>query len=187
MADAERNGPEVLSREIAVQQIRDDALAAGGEHFLWNLLAGGERLSRQRHLAACARDLELELPFRIRQHDEAALGAGGVDGRVHHENQHFIEQARRAQSPQSIEQRRQRPEVDDARGVTGVGVGRVVEQEDHLDAATAAEPDRVAMTERPFRDLIAVDERAAARAAILQYERSIDLDDFGVLARHIGA
>jgi hypothetical protein len=69
----------MLPGRISLAQIGDDPLLSSLEHLLRNLLAGRERLARQCHLAARSRDLELELSFRIREHDEAALGAGRVD------------------------------------------------------------------------------------------------------------
>ena len=61
VADAERHGAGVQLRQIAVEQILDDRLLAGGEHRLGNLAAGLERAPRQRDLAARPRQLELEL------------------------------------------------------------------------------------------------------------------------------
>ena len=67
-------------------------------------------------------------------------------------------------------------------------VGRIVREEHELGAAASAEPDLVAMPQRPLGDLLVVDERAAARPAILQHEPAVfELNDLGVLARHVGA
>ena len=188
MADSQRNRAEVLAGKIAVAQVRDNALAPGREHFLRNLLTGRERSSRQCHLAACARDFELELAFRVGEHDEAALGAGGIDGRIHHEHEHFLEHPRRAQPAEAIEERRERPKIDDPRGVALVRLGRLVDEKGHLHAAATAQSNPVAMAERPFGNLFVVDERAAPRPAILQHEAAVVVaNDLGMLARHVRA
>ena len=64
VADAERDRAGVQLREVAVEQILDDRLLAGGEDLLGNLAARLERAAGQRHLAARARQLELEHAFR---------------------------------------------------------------------------------------------------------------------------
>ncbi len=87
-----------------------------------------------------------------------------------------------------IEQRRDRPEIDDARHMTRSRIGRVVGEEDQLGAAAPAQPDLVAVPQRPLGHLLVVDERAAARPSILQDEAAIVLpDDLGVLARNVDA
>ena len=127
-------------------------------------------------------------PFAIREHDESALGAGGVDRRVHHEHEHFLEHARRAQPAEPIEQGRQRAKVDDAGRVADMRIGRIVREKNQLGAAAAAEANLVAMAQRPLGNLLVVDERAASRPAILQHEPPVfEPHDFGVLARNVGA
>ena len=105
VADAERDGSRVQARQIAVEQILDDRLLAGGEHLLGNLAARLERAARQRYLAARAGHLELELPLVVRQHDEAALRPGHFDRGIEHEREHLVEDAARAERAQPLEQR----------------------------------------------------------------------------------
>src|SRR2546429_466097 len=69
VADAERDSAGVELRQIAVEQILDDGLFAGGEHRLRNLAAGLEGTSRERDLPARARELEFQLATFRRQHD----------------------------------------------------------------------------------------------------------------------
>ena len=107
----------------------------------------------QRDAAAAARQLELELVGRRRQHDEAALGAADLDRRVEHQRQHVVEDAAGAERAQPFEQRRDLAEVADRRRrrlVDRAG-GAVGEQEHHLGAAGAAEPDPVAVHQRLAR------------------------------------
>jgi hypothetical protein len=91
--DAERNRPTVRLRQASVPQIGDDARLAGGEDVLGNLAAGFKARARERHLAAQARELQIELARGIGEHDESALGAGHVDGGVHDDSS-TVEHAR---------------------------------------------------------------------------------------------
>ena len=92
------------------------------------------------------------------------------------------------ESAQPIEQRRQRPEIDDARRVARMRLGASSARKIISRAAAASQANLVAMAQRPLGDLLVVDERAASRPAILQHEPSVvQPDDFGVLARHVGA
>ena len=70
-------------------------------------------LPGQRHAARAAGDLELQLVVGVGEHDEPALRAGDLDGRVHHEREHFVEHAARAERAQAFEQRRHLAEVAD--------------------------------------------------------------------------
>ena len=188
VANTEGDGTQMLHRDVAVHQIGDNSLAAGREDFLRNLLARREGLARQRFLAARPRDLELEIPFRARKHDEPAFGACRFNRRVHDEHQHFVEHARRPEAAQPIEQRRQWPEVDHIRAMAGTRVGLIVREKHHLGAAVVPQPDSVSMLQRPLGHLFAVHEGSTARSAISQHETSvIQADDLGVLARHVGA
>ena len=135
-----------------------------------------------------AGDLELELPFRVGEHHEPALGLGDVERRIHHQRQHLVEHAARAERAQAVEDRGHLPQVGDVgRGVEeSRGLG-AVGGEHQLDGVGAAEPDAIAVLEHALGDLLAVDERAVARAAIAQQEPAVVLDDLGVLARDVGA
>ena len=89
----------------------------------------------------------------VRQHDEAALGAGHLDRRIQHERQHVVEHAAAAERAQAVEQRGNLAQVADRASSSpcpraGAGVG---EQEHEFGAAAAAEPDAVAVTRAAAR------------------------------------
>jgi hypothetical protein len=72
--------------------------------------------------------------------------------------------------------------------VGDVRIGGVIDEENQIGTAAAAQPDSVAMPQRPFGDLLVVDERAASRSSIPQHEPPVVLShDLGMLSRHIGA
>ncbi len=193
VADAERHGADVHVGEIAVQQVGDDLLLAGREDLFWDLSAGLEALAGEREPAAPARDLELQLAGRRRQHDEAALGAGDLERRVHHQREHFVEHAARAESAQPFEQRGHLAQIADGRRRVAIAGGTarrlrgVLEQEHHLGAAAAAESHEIAVLQRVFGDAFAVDVGAVAAAAIAKDEGAALGGDFGVVARYIAA
>ncbi len=56
-----------------------------------------------------------------------------------------------------------------------------------FDRVGATEPDAIAVLEYALGDLLAVDERAVARAAIAQQEPALVLNDLGVFARDVRA
>ena len=144
--------PGVQLREVAVEQILDDRLLAGREHRLGNLPAGLERPAGQRDLAARARQLELEHLLAVRQHDEAALGAGDLDRRIEHQRQHFVEHAARPERAQPLEQRRHLAQL--GRGGDRALLHRrrfVVDEEDDLGVAGLPQPDLVAVRRAPSR------------------------------------
>src|SRR5207247_1457858 len=105
LANAERHRARVQLREVAVEEVLDDRLLTRGEDVLRNLAAGFERLARERHLAARAGELELQLPL-VGEHDEPALRAGDVDGRIEHEREYVFEDAPGSERAQALEQRR---------------------------------------------------------------------------------
>ena len=150
-----------------------------------------KRLPGQRDLAARARQLHLELAALVGEHDEAALGAGHLDGGVEHERQHFVEHAARAERAQALEQRWpaggcRRPRSADAG--RRAPAGRILDQEDDVGARRRGrtESDRRGVS-GALGDLLAVDERAVARAAIAQHVGAVDLRDLGVIARDVAA
>jgi hypothetical protein len=131
-----------------------------------------------------ARRLELELALGVGHHDEAALGLGDVERRVDHERQHLVEHAARPEGAQPVE------DGGHLRQVAGVGGRRtkhrrgvLVGQEDDLDVVAVTQADGVAVKQRAFRNLLAVDERPVARRAVpQQIAPGIVADDLGVLA-----
>ena len=188
VADAERDGSLVDVRKIAVEEVGDDARFPGAENFLGYLAAGGEAAARNRVAAARTRHLELELVGRRRQHDEASLGAADFDRRIEHQRQHVVEDAPGAERAQPFEQRRNLPQVAYGcrRGL--VDGGRVVsEQEHHLGAAAASEPDPIAMDERLLGDLLTVDVGSVTRVLVADEERVVLGIDLGVIARDLAA
>jgi hypothetical protein len=54
---------------------------------------------------------ELERAFAVGEHDEAALGAGHLDGRIEHEREVVVEHTARAERAKSVEQRRHLPQL----------------------------------------------------------------------------
>ena len=126
VADAERHGAHVHVGEIAVEQVGDDlrsrrsrTLPPGILRLVLKPLPG----SVMRPLAR-ASFISRHVVWTAGQHDEAALGAGDVDGRVEHQGQHFVEHAARAERAQAFEQRRELAQVVDGAGVRSIGVRR---------------------------------------------------------------
>ena len=154
VADAERHRAPVVLGQVVVEQVGHDLQLAGREHLFGDLAAGVEAVARQGDAAARPRQLQLELPVVAGQHDEAALGAGDVDGRVEHQRQHLVEHAARAERAQPFEQRRHLADVADRRA----GRRRArrlparIGQEHHLGAAAAAELDPVAVRQPMLGD-----------------------------------
>jgi hypothetical protein len=185
--DAERDCPGVQLREIAVEQVFDNRLLPRGEHLLGNFPARLERPPRQRDLATRPRQLELQLTA-MREHDEAAFGAGNLDRRIEHERQHFIQHTPRAERAQPFEQQRHLAELAggrnraalDRRGIGGRG-------EHDLGVARLSEAQAVARHEHVVGDALAVDEGAEARLLVVQGADAVLHRDFGVEARDIGA
>src|SRR5207245_6690540 len=104
----ERHAQDVANAETAralvvvhLLQIFDDAWLAGDEDAARKLLAGLEIPSGRRHFAARSRELELQRAARIREHDEAAFGAGHVDRRIEYERENFVHDALRSQRAQA--------------------------------------------------------------------------------------
>ena len=130
-----------------------------------------------------ARDLELELPIRIGEHHESALGLGDLERRIHHQRQHLVQDPARSERAQAVEDRGHLTQVGDVRrGVEeSCGLGAVGGKH-QLDRVGATEPDAIAVLENALGDLLAVDERAVARAAIAQQEPALVLNDLGVFA-----
>ncbi len=73
------------------------------------------------------------------------------------------------------------PAVEVPDDAAGVG------EEDHFGAAGAAELHPVAVRQPVLGHRLAVDERAVARAAVLEDQRAVLADDLGVLARDVAA
>ena len=146
-----------------------------------------KRAARQRGAAAAPRHLELELAGGGRQHDEPALGAADVDGRIQDQRQHVVEHAPGPEGAQPFEEGGNLAQVADG-GRRGGPVGdglRFGDEKDHLGAAAASETDAVAVHERALGDLLAVDVGAVPRAAVPDHESAVRVDDFGVVARHL--
>ena len=123
------------------------------------------------------------------QHDEAALGAAHLDRRIHHQREHIVQHAARAERAQAFEERGHVAQIADRRGGRRRGghAGLIGQQEHELGAAAAADADGVAGFEHAFGDGLAVDVGAEARAAIAEHEAAALLDDLGVIARHFAA
>ena len=117
MPDPEGERRHVFTGEIPIPQIREHLGMAASEHVEGDLLAHFERASRNRASPAHAPDLELQLARVVGEHDEPALGVGDVDGRIHHERQHFIKNLRGAEGAKAVEKRGDLAEVDDGRRV----------------------------------------------------------------------
>ena len=188
VADTQRHGAHVHVGQVAVEQVGDDLLLPRREHLFGNLAAGLELLARQGQASAAAGDLELQLAAGVGQHDEAALGAGDLERRVHHQGQHLVEHAPRAQGAKPFEQRRDLAQVAHRGGrvpIAGRAAGRlrgVLQQEHHLGAAAAPQANQIGMLERVLGDAFAVDIRPVAAATVAQDEGAVFRGDFRVVA-----
>ena len=116
MADAEGHRAHVDVGELAVEEVGDQPGVAGVEDLFRNLAAGLEGAALELLLAAAAAHLELERAVVAGQHDEAALGAADVDGRIEHEREHVVEHAAGAERAQAFEQTRDVAQVADRAG-----------------------------------------------------------------------
>ena len=182
MADPQRHRAGVHRRQAFFEQVRHHEELSGCEDLLRNLSARLEPGGRQRHVPDRPRQLQLQRAALVGEHDEAALRAGGVDGRVEHEREHFIEDAVAAHLAEALEQRGDLPEIADNRcGRAVVDGGRVGEQE-RQRRADAPALDPVAMGERPLCHALAIDEGAVAGAAIADHESFGTRHDLGVVA-----
>ena len=124
----------------------------------------------------------------VGEHDEAALGAGHLDGRVEHHRQHFVEHAARAERAQPFEQRRHLPQLARRRHRAPLDRRRlVVDEEDDLGVAGLAEADLIAVRQHPLAVLLAVDEGAEARLLVADDAGAVLDADLGVDARDVGA
>ena len=133
------------------------------------------------------RHLELELAGRRRQHDEAALGAAHLDGRIQHEREHVVQYAAGAEGAQPLEQDGNLPQVADRgrRGRARPGGGESARRNTISAPPVRPEPDPIAVRERAFGDLLTVDIRAVARVPVAEDEMVVLERDFGVVARHL--
>ena len=177
VADAERDGAHVHVGEVAVEQVGDDPRLAGAEHLLGNLAARRESAARERDAAAAARQLELELVAVLAASMMKPRSAPLTSmRRIEHQRQHVVEHAAGAERAQALEERRDLPQVADRR--RGRSLRRPVPsamQEDHLGAAAAAEPDAIAVDERAFGHLLAVDVGAVPRRLVAQDVTAVPL------------
>jgi hypothetical protein len=184
MTNPERDRAGMQLREVAVEQVFDDGFLPGGEDRLGNLPAGREGLARQRQLAARPRELEFELPA-FAQHDEAALGAGHLDGRIDDQREDIVENAARAERAQTLEQSRH--VADFAHGGDRAPLLRrrvIADEEDDLRVVGLAQLDLVAVREHLLVGPLAVDERAEPRRAVAEAKDAVLGDDFRVHARN---
>src|SRR5207302_3762448 len=188
VADAERDGAGVLRGEIAVEEIFDDRLLPRREHRLGNLAARLERPSRQRYLAARARQLELELLLAVGEHAEAALGAGDVDRRVEHGRGTFAEHASRPERAQPFEQRRHLSQLGRRRNRAALDRRRFAVDEEHdLGVARLSEANLIAVREHFLARPVAVDVRAEARLLVADHVPAVLGRNLGMHARDVGA
>jgi hypothetical protein len=147
-------------------------------------------LPGQRDTAAPPGDLELQDVVGAGQHDEAALGAGHFERRIHHQREHVVEHAARPQGAKALEQRRYLPQV--AHGRRRVLVRRflvrlILEQEHELRAAAPAQAHEVAVFQGMLGDGLAVHVGAVPGAAVAQDVLAAVERDLGVVARDVAA
>ena len=188
VADAERHGAGVQLRQIAVEQILDDRLLAGGEHGFGNLAARLERAARQRDLAARARELELELPCGLASmmKPRSAPVTSMAESSTSVSTSSSTRPDPSARSPS--EQAGHVPDLAGCRDRAALLRRRfVAEEEDDFRVVGLAQADAIAMHERVLGGPLAVDERAEARLAVAQAAHAVLGDDFGVQAGHARA
>ena len=166
VSDAERDRAHVSVRQMAVEQVAHDPRLAGCEHAFGDLVARVEGLPWQRHLAPGTRQREVECAVRVGQHDERALGAGDLDRRVQDEREHFVEHVPRSERAKAFEQRRHLPQRFDCRHGPPAGAADrrsgFLDEKHQLGSAAPAQPDAIAVGQRPLRHAIAVHEGAVA-------------------------
>ena len=200
VADAERHRAHVDVGQLAVEEVGDQPRVAGLEDLFGNLAAGLEGAALERLLAAAAAHLELERAVVAGEHDEAALGAADVDGRVEHQREHVVEHAAGAERPQAFEQARDVAQVADRAGRRSRDhrdverrrrrPGGYAEPTWNTSSAPPVRPSRidVAGLEQPLGGhRVAVDEGAEARVLVAQQVARALHHDLGVIARHLAA
>ena len=122
------------------------------------------------------------------QHDEAALGARDLDGRIEHQGQHLVQHAAGTQCPQPLEQRGELAQIADRGDRRPLPRGGcVADHEDDVGAGGAPELEPVATHQLVLGDLRLVDEGAVTRAPVPQQEPAGLAHDLGVVARHVTA
>ncbi len=151
MTDAQRDGADMVRRMRTVQEIGDDPIAAGREHFLGDSLA--DLRGHQRDAAARPSEPLRQPAGGVGKDDEAAFRAGHFERAVQHDNEHLVEHLPRPEGPQSREQGIDLAEVERRRG----GRGRIARLEANLGLTEA---NAIAHRDRRLFDPRVVDERA---------------------------
>jgi hypothetical protein len=108
---------------LSFQEVCFHGRPAGREHLLRDFAADLNVSFRERHLADSPGQLHLQDARRIRQHDEPAFGACGIDGRIHHERQHLFEDVAGTHVAQRFQQHRDTAQIASC-GSRHVIVGR---------------------------------------------------------------
>ena len=134
-----------------------------------NLRLVSKVVARQRDLVAAARQLELERAAGVGQHDEPALGAAQLDGRIDDQREHLVQHAARSERPQPIEKHGHLVEVGHDRRAPPAAVARR-HRAQKTTCALPASPSRIASpcASRTLRDPLAVDEGPEARSPVAQ-------------------
>jgi hypothetical protein len=174
--------------QFAVEEVGEDLRLTRAEYFFGDLAAGREAGPRQGLLPPPARQLELELGFRVGEHDEPALGPGDFNRRIQYQREHIVQHAAAAEGAQAVEKGRDLAEVADGGGRRLV-LGRTVgQEEDQLGAPGAPQADAVAVHQRPIAgDGLVVDEGAVAGLLVPDEETAAGGHDFGVVPGDLAA
>jgi len=150
-------------------------------------VTGGKCHARQRHPAPASRNLEFELASRTGQHDEAPLGAGHFERRVHDRCEDLVEHFARAERAQTIEHRGDLTRIEPARGDVSERCLVVLRQKHQLDGIAAPQADPIAVSERSLRRDFPVYQEAVSGAAVAQHVLVGVAPDFGVIAGNLRA
>ena len=153
-------------------------------------LAGREAFRWKAQAAATACQLHFERAGDVRFEEQAAIGIGDGNGVIQHVTEHYIERKLRVKERGRLEKALELDEA--AAGGFGAGdvldaseqiwqgrfIGTGIRAEDDFVGIVEAEADGIAILEFAAFDFFAVDEKAAALAAILDVE-TIGFDDDG--------
>ena len=162
--------PSWTAREVPVHQIADDATLAGLEDFAGNLGAGRKRRARQRLPSLAAGRLELEVArgFASMMKPRSALVTSSAESITSVRTSSSTRPEPSARRPLRMAAIWPRSVTSDERLRAEPDASIVAEREHQFDGVGATQPDPIPVLQGALRHLLAVDERAVARAAVAQ-------------------